>query len=70
MRAVVLREAAAAGVAVRVTELPLEILQRCNGLFLTNARVGVLPVHEVDGRALAISAGVLALAQRVSTLAH
>ena len=69
-RAVVLREAAAAGVAVRVAELPLEILQRCNGLFLTNARVGVLPVHELDGRPLSISAGVLALAQRVSTLAH
>jgi 4-amino-4-deoxychorismate lyase len=70
MRAVVLREAAAAGFAVRVDQLPLDVLQRCNGLFLTNARIGVLPVRELDGRPLAISAGVQALAQRVCALAH
>lgn len=70
MRAVVLREAATAGFAVRVEQLPLDVLQRCNGLFLTNARIGALPVHELDGRPLAISAGVQALARRVSALAH
>lgn len=69
MRAVVLREAAAMGVAVQVTEMPTSVLQRCNGLFLTNARIGVLPVNEVDGRELAVSATVEALVRRVSALA-
>jgi 4-amino-4-deoxychorismate lyase len=68
MRAVVLREAAAAGLAVRVTDMPVSVLQGCDSLFLTNARLGVLPVHELDGRELAVSAAAQALAQRVSTL--
>jgi 4-amino-4-deoxychorismate lyase len=70
MRAVVLREAAAAGFAVRIEALSLNALQRCTGLFLTNARIGVLPVHELDGRSLAISATVQALARQVSVLAR
>jgi 4-amino-4-deoxychorismate lyase len=69
MRAVVLREAAATGVAVQVKELPIAVLQRCTGMFLTNARIGALPVHEVDGRELAVSAAVQALVQRVSAIA-
>jgi 4-amino-4-deoxychorismate lyase len=69
MRAVVLREAATMGVAVQVKEMPVAMLQHCQGLLLTNARMGVLPVNEVDGRELAISAAMKALAVRVSTLA-
>ncbi|HXC60490.1 MAG TPA: aminodeoxychorismate lyase [Steroidobacteraceae bacterium] len=70
MRAVVLREAAQAGLAVRVDEIALDVLQRCDGLFLTNARIGVLPVRELDGRPLAISTAVQELARRVNALAR
>jgi 4-amino-4-deoxychorismate lyase len=68
MRAVVLREAAAAGIPVQVKDISPDILARCSGAFLTNARIGVLPVHELDGRELALSAATQALARRVSAL--
>jgi 4-amino-4-deoxychorismate lyase len=68
MRAVVLREAAAAGTPVQVKDMPLDIVRRCSGAFLTNARIGVLPVHVLDGRELALSASMQALAGRVSAL--
>ncbi len=68
LRAVVLREAAAMGTAVRVADLPLAVLQDCRGLFLTNVRLGVLPVTRLDGRALALSDHVRALAHRVAAL--
>jgi 4-amino-4-deoxychorismate lyase len=70
MRAVVLREAAAAGIAVEVGEVPRDRLQRCAGLFLTNARIGVLPVHELDGRELTVGAVTRQLVQRVSARAR
>jgi branched-subunit amino acid aminotransferase/4-amino-4-deoxychorismate lyase len=70
MRAVVLREAAQAGLDVRVDEIPLDLLQRCDGLFLTNARIGVLPARELDRRPLAISTAVQELARRVNALAR
>jgi len=68
MRAVVLREAAAAGTPVQVKDIPLDMLGRCSGVFLTNARIGVLPVHELDGRELASSTATQALARHVSAL--
>jgi 4-amino-4-deoxychorismate lyase len=68
MRAVVLREAAAMGIPVRVTNVPLAALAQCRGMFLTNVRLGVLPVTRLDGRALAISDHARALAKRVATL--
>jgi 4-amino-4-deoxychorismate lyase len=68
MRAVVLREAAAAGMAVQVRDMQLDALRHCSGLFLTNARIGVLPVHELDGRELAVGAATRALVRRVSAL--
>ena len=55
MRAVVLREAAALGIPVRVANVALAALDDCHGLFLTNVRLGVLPVTRLDGRALATS---------------
>jgi 4-amino-4-deoxychorismate lyase len=68
MRAVVLREAAAMGIAVRVADLPLAALDTCNGMFLTNVRLGVLPVTRLNGRALAVSDVARALANRVAAL--
>jgi len=68
MRAVVLREAAAAGLAVQVVDVPFSVLQGCDGLFLTNARIGVLPVHELDGRQLAVSPAIQTLAGTVNAL--
>lgn len=68
MRAVVLREAAALGMALRVTDIPLAALGNCRGAFLTNVRLGVLPITQLDGRALVISNQVRALASRVTAL--
>ncbi len=68
MRAVVLREAAAMNIPLRVTNLPLAALETCRGAFLTNVRLSVLPVTRLDGRELEVSNQVKALAQRVGTL--
>jgi 4-amino-4-deoxychorismate lyase len=70
MRAVVLREAASCGVPVRQHELPLPWLARCTGLFLTNARMGVRVVHELDGRRLQDAPALQPLLHRVTGLAR
>lgn len=67
MRAAVLREAAACGMPVRVAELPWPVLARCGSLAISNARLGLLPAHVLDGRRL--EPGRLAqLAARVEVL--
>jgi 4-amino-4-deoxychorismate lyase len=68
MRAVLLREAAAMGIPVRVTNLPMTALDDCQGALLTNVRLGVLPVARLDSRALATSDLMRALATRVAAL--
>ena len=70
MRAVVLREAADCGLHVREAQVPLSILHECDCLFLTNARMGVVAAHELDGRPLVVPAAVQRLADRVRALAH
>jgi 4-amino-4-deoxychorismate lyase len=55
MREAVLREARRAGVAVRVAELPVEVLGRCTALALSNARMGLAEVHQLDDRVLRAS---------------
>jgi 4-amino-4-deoxychorismate lyase len=69
MRAVVLREAAHCGLEVRVAPLPLTTLRDCDSLFITNARLGVVPAHQLDGRPLAQPSVVQALARRIAALA-
>ena len=69
MRTVLLREAARCGVAVQQRDLPLAQLARCTGLLLTNARMGVRVVHELDGRTLPAAAALQPLLNRVSGLA-
>jgi 4-amino-4-deoxychorismate lyase len=66
-RAVVLREAAAMDIPVRVADIPLAALDDCRGLFLTNVRLGVLPVTRLDNRELATSEQVRTLASRVAS---
>jgi 4-amino-4-deoxychorismate lyase len=52
MRRVVLREAKRAGIAAHEDVLNAEDLRNADELFLTNARIGIWPVRELDGRAL------------------
>jgi 4-amino-4-deoxychorismate lyase len=66
MRAATLREAAATGVAIRVAELPFDCLSRCTGLALSNARMGLVNAHELDGRPLPGSARLEQLAARMN----
>jgi 4-amino-4-deoxychorismate lyase len=70
MRGVVLREAGALGLPIAARETSMAALGRCTSMFLTNARMGVRAVHELDGRALRQVADVARLAARVSDLAR
>jgi 4-amino-4-deoxychorismate lyase len=69
MRAVVLREAAQCAVAVREARVSLAELGDCTAVFITNARMGVVAAHELDGRPLHVPEAVLRLADRVRALA-
>lgn len=69
MRAVVLREAAACGIAVREARVPMSVLRECSSAFITNARMGVVAANQIDGRPLSVDSPVRMLAQRVSALA-
>lgn len=69
MRAVVLREAAACGLTVREARVPLSALRTCHAAFITNARMGVVQAHSLDGRPLDDSAAVRRLAHKVRALA-
>jgi 4-amino-4-deoxychorismate lyase len=70
MRAVILREAASCGIALRIVRIPMHELLRCTSLAISNVRLGLLPVDELDGRHLPVSDAVRNLAARVSTLEH
>jgi 4-amino-4-deoxychorismate lyase len=52
MRRVVLREAGRAGISVQEDVLRDEDVRKADELFLTNARIGVWPLRELDGRAM------------------
>jgi len=68
LRAVVLREARQMGIAVRVTDIPMSAIARCRSLAVSNARHGLLPVHQLDGRALPRNEPLHALATRIDGL--
>jgi 4-amino-4-deoxychorismate lyase len=67
-RAAVLREAVRAGTPVHVREVPVEALYHATALALSNARIGLAMVDVLDGRQLAHSARLAALAARVASL--
>jgi len=50
MRRLVLREAMRAHISVQECVLRADDLERAEELFLTNARIGIWPVRELDGR--------------------
>src|SRR5690606_15970527 len=52
LRAVALREAGRLALPLRVVALPLGSLQHCSALAICNARMGLIQVHELDGRQL------------------
>jgi 4-amino-4-deoxychorismate lyase len=68
MRAVVLREAARAAAPLRVMQVQLEALGRATALALSNARMGLVMADALDGRQLAHSARLEALAAQVASL--
>jgi 4-amino-4-deoxychorismate lyase len=68
MRAVVLREAAREGLEIREADIPVEALQSCESVCVTNVRMGLLCLASVDGRALAPDAALEALASKVERL--
>ncbi len=68
LRAVVLQTAPSCGIALREAALPMEALRRCRAMAVSNARMGLVSVHEIDGRALAHSDALRTLAQQVTAL--
>jgi len=68
LRAVVLREAAIVGMPVRTGDFPMSALTRCTGLALSNARLGLLQAHWLDGRKLQGSDRLHDLAARIEAL--
>lgn len=68
MRSVVIRQARRRGMPLRIAAVPMSALDVCTGLALTNARLGVLLVHELDGRTLDGGATLSALGAEVETL--
>jgi len=68
MREAVLRAAAGAGVSVRETAFSPAVLMSAGAVFVTNAAMGVVPVHAIDGRAIKTGHPVmLTLGDAVST---
>lgn len=68
LRAVVLREAPHMGIPLQVCRMPMELLERCSALAVSNVRLGLLPVNEINGRSLQLSPALRALATRVDAL--
>lgn len=68
MRAVVLREARAAGRPVQVSVPAFAALADCEALCLSNVRLGLLPVARLDGRPLEQDAWTLQLAAHIRGL--
>jgi 4-amino-4-deoxychorismate lyase len=52
MRRVVLREAERAGISIQEDVLGVDDVHKASELFLTNARIGLWPLRELDGRVL------------------
>lgn len=68
LRGVVLRETRALGIAARECALTLADLRAADGVFLTNARIGVVPVASVGEHAIRMNPLVSRIAEHVETL--
>ena len=69
MRAVVLREAPAMGLQVRMADIPMSMLDQCRAVHHQCA-AGVLPMTRINDRVLRTGDAVRSLAQRVATLGN
>ena len=68
MRAVVLREAARLGIPATETELSLRDLAAADAMFVTNARIGVVPVKRVREHEFPMSAIPVRLREAIEVL--
>jgi len=68
LRAVVLREAAHFRLEPSIAPVSVQRLLNADAVFLTNARIGVLPVSRLGGRTIPIDARTRALAAHVEQL--
>ncbi len=68
LRTVVFREAQQMGIPVQAENIPLAALDHCTSLALSNVRLGLLSVHELNGRRLQVGASLRELAARIDTL--
>jgi 4-amino-4-deoxychorismate lyase len=68
MRAIVLREAQRLGCGAREHELTLPDVWRADAMFVTNARIGVVPVRHVREHAFVMNDFVTRLATHIETL--
>jgi 4-amino-4-deoxychorismate lyase len=68
MRRVVLREAAANGIAVEEAVLFADDLANAEEVFVTNVRIGIWPVRTVDGREIGVGALTRRLQSRLAPL--
>jgi len=68
MRSIVLREAPRLGIAAEQRSLTLADLHGADGMFITNARIGVVPVRRVGEHVIPMSPVVARLAAHIETL--
>ena len=68
MRSIVLREAPRLGIAAEERRLTLADLHGADGMFITNARIGVVPVRRVSEHVIPMSPVVARLAAHLETL--
>ncbi|MGI9342916.1 MAG: aminodeoxychorismate lyase [Gammaproteobacteria bacterium] len=68
MRAVVLAEAATAGLATQLADLPLDELLDDDELFLTNSQFGIWPVRSLAGRSRRVGPRTRSLMLRLAAI--
>ena len=68
MRAIVIRECAALGIAVEQRRFSLDELLKADAVFVTNARIGVVPVRDVGEHDFAMNELTTRLAGHVGNL--
>jgi 4-amino-4-deoxychorismate lyase len=66
MRQIVLRECASLGISATEQSLSTEDLKAADEVFITNARIGVVPVRRVGEHACRMSTGMTSVAQRLA----
>jgi 4-amino-4-deoxychorismate lyase len=68
MRGVILRECAALGLRSEVRSVPAAELQAADEVFVTNARIGVVPVRSVGEHVFTMKGTATRIASHVDTL--